>query len=91
MRARFHAFVSGIVQGVLFRAFVRSEAERLGVKGFARNTPGGGVEVVAEAEKHALEMLLEEIRRGPPRARVDRVEVKWEDTENGFTGFSVMH
>ncbi|MBI2958394.1 MAG: acylphosphatase [Chloroflexi bacterium] len=81
------AIASGRVQGVYFRAFVAGHAERLGISGYARNQADGTVEVVAEGARADLDSLLSEVKRGPPRARVDRVEVTWSEPEGSFTGF----
>ena len=66
--------VHGLVQGVGFRWFVRREAGRLGVRGFAHNLVDGTVEVVAEGDEPTLHRLLEMLRRGPPGAAVERVD-----------------
>ena len=67
--------IRGRVQGVGFRWFVTSEAERLEVGGFVRNLPDGSVEVVCRGSDDALESLERRLRRGPPAARVDAVEI----------------
>jgi acylphosphatase len=66
--------ISGRVQGVGFRDALRSEALRLGVTGWVRNLAGGGVEALAQGAPAAVAALLEWARRGPPAARVERVE-----------------
>lgn len=66
-----HVRVSGIVQGVGFRWFVRERARRLGLSGWVRNLPDGSVEVVASGDDGQLELFKEELRRGPPGAAVD--------------------
>jgi acylphosphatase len=66
--------VRGRVQGVGFRWFVLREAERLGIHGWARNLPDGGVEVVADATTEHLASLETALHRGPVAARVDSVE-----------------
>ena len=43
--------ISGLVQGVFFRASVAQEARRMGLVGFARNLMDGTVEVVVEGEE----------------------------------------
>jgi acylphosphatase len=65
--------VTGKVQGVFFRHSARLEAERLGIRGAARNMPDGSVEVLAAGAAAALDELREWLRRGPPMARVDEV------------------
>jgi acylphosphatase len=86
------AVVHGRVQGVFFRAFVRDQAKALGLAGYVKNKSGGGsVEVHAEGEKDKLEELLDYLRTGPSRARVDRVDGEWSDFEGRFQGFSVNY
>ncbi len=65
--------VTGKVQGVYFRHSTRLEAERLGVRGTARNLPDGSVEVLAAGTAAAVESLREWLWRGPAMARVDGV------------------
>jgi acylphosphatase len=69
--ARF--LVSGLVQGVFFRASTRREAESLGLAGTASNRDDGRVEVVASGSDAALDALERWLREGPPAARVDAV------------------
>lgn len=65
--------VTGRVQGVYFRHGTRIEADRLALRGFARNLPDGSVEVLAAGAPEALDALRAWLERGPPRARVDAV------------------
>jgi len=67
--------VSGRVQGVFYRASAQQKANELGVTGYARNLPDGRVEVLAVGEAVAVHALTDWLGRGPPAARVDRVEV----------------
>jgi len=67
--ARF--LVSGRVQGVFFRAATREQAQRLGLRGHARNLDDGSVEVVVAGDDDAIEALAAWLRHGPPAARVD--------------------
>ena len=70
---RLHARISGRVQGVGFRWFVREEARRLGLAGWVRNLPTGELELVAEGAPDALDALARSIGKGPPGARVELV------------------
>lgn len=71
MIARF--IVSGLVQGVCFRASTRAQAQNLGLAGYARNLADGSVEVLASGDTAALHALEQWLRRGPPQARVEQV------------------
>ncbi len=86
---RVHIRISGIVQGVGFRAFVWRNARSLGLRGYVKNLPDGTVEVVAEGEEEALRKLVELCWRGPAFARVDSVEERWEDPRGEYTDFSI--
>jgi acylphosphatase len=79
--------VRGRVQGVFFRASTREQALKLGVSGYAKNLPDGGVEVLACGSDPALDALQEWLRRGPPSARVENLarEAMPEQTMQGFT------
>jgi acylphosphatase len=65
--------ITGKVQGVYFRHSTRLEAERLTLRGYARNLPDGSVEVVAHGPGSAVEGLRQWLHRGPPMARVESV------------------
>ena len=91
-KASLFAVVHGHVQGVYFRAFVRNHAEALGLTGYVRNLPGGStIEVRAEGEKTGLDELLKQLNVGPPRARVDRVDVEWSEYTGHFTDFELTY
>jgi acylphosphatase len=87
-RARVHLLVSGLVQGVAFRAYTVDEARRLGVHGWVRNLPDGRVEAEAEGERPSLEALVRFCERGPPAARVDGVAVQWSAHRGDLGPFS---
>jgi acylphosphatase len=81
--------VFGRVQGVFFRAFVRDEALKFGVRGFVRNLSDGSVEAHLEGDEDAVHKVVSAMRIGPPAAKV--VELKEEDVEaQGFEGFTIL-
>jgi acylphosphatase len=69
-----HVRVTGFVQGVGFRWFVRERARRLGLSGWVRNLPDGAVEIAAAGDDRQLEALRGELMRGPSGAAVDEIE-----------------
>jgi len=91
LKVRAHVFVSGEVQGVLFRSNTRYEANRRNVAGWVQNLADGRVEAVFEGEKEDVNRLIEFCRRGPPGALVTKVEVQWENYTGEFRGFSIRH
>lgn len=89
--ARLEAIVTGEVQGVGFRYFVLRHALLMGLRGHVRNRADGGVEVVAEGRRDALEDLLRQLWRGPSGARVDDIQVTWRAAEHALSGFRITH
>ncbi|MBX9702156.1 MAG: acylphosphatase [Acetobacteraceae bacterium] len=73
MRAR-RLRIEGRVQGVGYRDWLIREAQRLGLAGWVRNRRDGSVEALLAGEEPVLQVLLSACRRGPPLARVDRIE-----------------
>jgi acylphosphatase len=69
----FHVRITGRVQGVGFRWFVREEARRLGLSGWVTNLPGGDVEVKAAGEGSSLDRLRRALEVGPTGAEVHAV------------------
>jgi acylphosphatase len=89
-RAALRALLHGRVQGVGFRFFVRRRALERGLAGWVRNLDNGSsVEVMAEGPRSELEGLLEDLRRGPPMAWVERVQPQWLPATGLFEGFEV--
>jgi acylphosphatase len=83
--------VSGMVQGVFYRAATHEQAERLGVSGWVRNLPDGGVEVRACGEDKVIDALEDWLRRGPPMARVVRVERQQIPAGEPAEGFTIKY
>lgn len=69
-----HVRVTGVVQGVGFRWFVREKARRLGLSGWVRNLADGSVEVVAAGDPGQIDLLVGELKKGPPGAIVDAIQ-----------------
>ncbi len=83
---RRHVWVRGRVQNVWFRDSCVREATARGVAGWVRNLPDRRVEAVFEGPPDAVEAMVAWCGEGPPRARVDEVEVRDEPPvgESGF-------
>ena len=69
-----HLRIVGRVQGVGFRESMHQQAQRLGITGWVRNCLDGTVEAVISGDETAVSAMLDWCRRGPPLARVEKVE-----------------
>ncbi|MEM1569069.1 MAG: acylphosphatase [Pyrobaculum sp.] len=88
---RAHLFVRGRVQGVFFRQSMREVASRNGVRGWVRNrSDGRTVEAVLEGPRDAVLKVVEWAKVGPPGARVEDVEVRWEEYRGEFNDFRIL-
>ncbi|MDF3831722.1 acylphosphatase [Cupriavidus basilensis] len=80
-----HIVVTGLVQGVGYRAACAGQATSLGLGGWVRNRQDGSVEVMAYGAPEQLEALCAWMRRGPPGARVSTLQAG--PGEGEFDGF----
>ncbi|HEY8158812.1 MAG TPA: acylphosphatase [Methylobacter sp.] len=81
--------VSGRVQGVYFRLFTQNKAKHFAIKGSAKNLPDGRVEIIAEADKMAIEKFIKWCHKGPVTARVDHVEITELQHDEALTSFEI--
>lgn len=80
--------VYGRVQGVFFRYSAKDAAEKLSVKGFARNEDISSVYIEAEGEEENLDQFLNWCKNGPPHAKVEKIDVSESELKN-FSEFEV--
>lgn len=89
-----HFRVTGVVQGVSYRVSTQEQAQALKLKGWVRNCADGAVELVAQGGTAELSKLEQWLHKGPPAARVDRVEsreVEPGNSEELGEGFGIRH
>jgi len=87
---RVHLFISGVVQGVLFRSHARRKAFELGLVGWVKNLPDGRVEAVFEGAKEEIDEMVKWCHQGPAASQVDKVERR-EEPEKGLKGFEIKY
>lgn len=88
---RLSARITGRVQGVGFRWWVRRHAQSLGLTGWVMNAADERtVEVVAEGSSEALDELERLVRDGPPGAVVDGVEAQRAAASGEYDGFGIV-
>jgi len=86
---RVRIYVSGLVQGVFYRANAQKEAQRLKVTGYIKNLLDGRVEAVIEGEDICVDKMIQWCEVGPKYARVDKVEVINETYKGEFKDFFI--
>ena len=84
-----HIFISGFVQGVGFRQFIKINADKLKLKGWVRNLSDGRVEAMLQGSKEKIEEIISLCKKGPFLAEVENVEVVWKETKEKLEGFEV--
>jgi acylphosphatase len=88
-RVRVIARITGMVQGVKYRATAQREARRRDLTGWVRNEPDGAVLIDAEGDPASIEAFLTWCAEGPPGARVATVETTVADPM-GFEEFTIL-
>jgi acylphosphatase len=83
--------IFGRVQGVFFRASTKEIAEKLGLCGYAKNSPDGSVEVIAEGHKDKLEKLIEYCKKGPIAAKVEKINIRYSEASGKFHDFGIRY
>ena len=88
MRKHLNINISGFVQGVTFRQSAKTEADKLGLSGFAKNLPDGSVYIEAEGEEKKLEEFLAWCHQGPNFAKIEDVHIEQGPLKN-YQGFTI--
>ena len=78
MKKSIRLYITGTVQGVFFRIFIKENAERYNVKGFTRNLEDGRVEVFLEGGVDSVNKMIELCKKGPRHSQIRKVEIKQE-------------
>ena len=90
MKKSVRLYITGTVQGVFFRAFVKENAERYNVKGFVRNLEDGRLEIFLEGNVNDVNKMIELCRKGPRHSEIRKVEEKKEHFQD-IKNFKVLH
>jgi acylphosphatase len=89
-KIRVHIYVFGKVQGVFFRQNTKRQAQSRGVCGWVSNLSDGRVEAVFEGEELSVNEVVDYCRCGPSFAKVEGVEVVFEDYVGDFLDFRIV-
>jgi len=83
-------FISGFVQGVGFRQFIKKKALSLGLRGWVKNLADSRVETVLQGDKDNIEKTIALCRKGPFLSEVKDVEIIWETINENFDNFEIL-
>lgn len=90
MKTQYTIKISGDVQAVGFRFWLKQKARDLNLSGFVRNQDNGNVYTLVQGEKEDLDDYLDLCKEGPELANVKNVEYKEEDIEENLESFEIM-
>jgi len=82
--------ITGNVQGVGFRAFVRNRAIKNNVTGWVKNLDDGSVEALLSGSQENLDKLIEITRRGTPWSKVSDVVVTYNEEQEEYSLFEII-
>jgi len=91
MSCAIKARILGRVQGVFFRSSAQTEAIKLGITGWVKNTGDGDVCVEAEGDEKSLEQFLAWLHKGPKSALVEQVIIENQEASGAFHGFDIRN
>ena len=89
MKKSFKMYITGTVQGVFFRDFVKDAAKNLELRGYVRNLDDGRLEIWFEGDGKKCEEMIAVCKAGPKHASIRRVDVQ-EEAFQDFKEFKVM-
>jgi len=85
-----HLLISGYVQGVGYRQFVKKTAISLGLTGWVKNLPDRRVEALVVGEREKIEKLIEKCKKGSFLAKVNDVKTDWFEKDDDLKGFVIL-
>lgn len=95
MQKRLECKVIGLVQGVMFRDFVKRNAQKLGLTGTVENRPDGSVHIVVEGVENQLKKFVPILHKKPLISRmvahIETIEEKWGEATGEFPNFKILY
>jgi acylphosphatase len=87
--ATLNLLIKGRVQGVFYRATAKEIADKIGIKGWVKNTSDGDVEMSISGSDDALQEFIKWCWQGPKSAKVTDVIVTSPEQTN-YNEFKVI-
>jgi len=89
MKKSIRLTITGSVQGVFFRQYLKDHADKHNVRGYARNLEDGRVEIFLEGPIDSVDSMVSICKRGPPHSQIRNVEQKDEKFQD-FKEFKIL-
>jgi len=89
MKKAIRLYITGSLQSLFYRQFIKEHADKYNVKGFLRNREDGRVEIFLEGVPDAVNTMIAVCKRGPKHAIIRNVEEKEERLQD-FTEFKIL-
>jgi len=81
--------ITGIVQGVCYRANAQKAARSLNLTGYAKNMPDGSVQALVQGEKQDILKFIEWCNKGSESAEVKTIETNWQEATKKLSEFKI--
>jgi len=89
MKKAVRVYIFGTVQGIFFRKFIKSEADKLNIKGYVRNKEDGSLEAWFEGNSGNVDKIVEISKQGPKHSVIKRLDIV-DESVHGFKEFKVL-
>ncbi|PLX20631.1 acylphosphatase [Candidatus Parcubacteria bacterium] len=90
MKTQYIIKISGDVQGVGFRFWLKERARELDLAGFVRNQDNGDVYTLVQGPRESLDDYLDLCGEGPELAKVKKVEHEENEVDEEIESFEIM-
>lgn len=90
MKKSVRLYITGNMQSMFFKQFIKENAEANNIKGFLRNLEDGRVEIFLEGDHVDVANMVSICSQGPKFTTVRNVEQK-EERFQGFKEFKVLN
>ncbi|HLC32126.1 MAG TPA: acylphosphatase [Candidatus Nanoarchaeia archaeon] len=90
MKKTLRIYLTGSVQGMFFRQFVKDAADKHNVRGFVRKLEDLRMEIFLEGDSQNVEVVAAIVKAGPKHAVIRSVEEK-EERYQEFKDFKILN
>ena len=91
MKKRILCDISGRVQGVFFRAYTKSLADKYRINGYVENRDDGTVFVEAEGDEGDLKEFIQGLRAGSRWSKVSEVKIQMLEDLKDLGSFEIKY